>query len=173
MIWSLDIAHPAHRLAIRDIITSLMERWPQAPLKEVRIYEPQEGDVSMGNADEPGVIALNAHWFAQPPKVLEEHAQRPRMMPLGGGRMIAWHGNMSEEPWHLCAHEFGHVLALTNKALRLWGQERWEYVTRYPEEALTGYEIADADECMAEGFALYSLGFAPPDLANAMATALR
>jgi hypothetical protein len=83
--FELDAAHPEHREKIEGLIRGLCARFPWVPLKTVHLYEPDEDDQSLGNADEPGEIALNAFWFSREPALLQEAACDGFMVPLNIG----------------------------------------------------------------------------------------
>lgn len=158
--FELDGAHPGHQAVIEATINRLAARYPMAPLREVKLYEPMPGDRSLGNADEPGVIKLNAYWFSQSPEVLQQAALEWPMMPLGNGREIPWHGQMLDEPEHTTCHEFGHILAQALPKVRRVAQTGWRADTKDPTKAVSGYAIAvGADEWWAENFAAHELGF--------------
>lgn len=156
-----------HRARIEAVISGLVRKYPAVSLRSVRTYDPVAGDRSMGNADEPGVIRLNARWFARSIGDLEKAAQRTAM-PLGDGRTVAWHGPMTVEPDHVLTHEFGHRLADRVPAWREWQHAGWLASTADPDLAPSGYALTDEDEWGAEFFALVELGFGNPDQVREM-----
>lgn len=163
--FDLDRAHPWYRFVIRNQIWTLVDKYPQAPLKRVRIYRPASADDrSLGNANENGVISLNEHWFAQPPEVLQREAENWPLMPLGGGRFIKWHGNMLKEPEHCGTHEFFHVLAEAIPDIDEFSTAGWLNDTENPDEAVSGYALADPAEWWAESATAAELGFKAPDI---------
>ena len=100
MDYVLDRAHSDYRRLLPEGFDRLLEEWPQAPLKRVELFTPEEGDLSLGNADGPGTIKLSERWFSVPPAVLKMAARTP---PL-------YHGLLVEQPRQVIAHEFAHVL---------------------------------------------------------------
>lgn len=161
--FRLDGAHPAYRPLIERMIGDLLERYPAALLRTVRIYDPPEGDRSMGYTKK-GMISLNAHWFGRDPAVLRDEAlTRPAV--LLQGRRVAWHGGMIEEPDHLLAHEFGHVLSDALPGWRDFAGAARRVASRNPGMAVSGYGLVDDDEYWAECFAAFELGIARDEIA--------
>jgi hypothetical protein len=163
--FNLAAAHPDHRKLIERIITNLVDRYPWVPLRAVRIYEPRSADDhSMGNADTPGTIALNAHWFAQPPSLLQAEALACRKVMING-REISWHP-MIEEPTHVLTHEYGHVVTDALPDWREWAVGGWRSALTNPDNAVSGYALADPAEFFAEEFAAAELNFTDPKPMN-------
>lgn len=167
--FQLDGAHPEHRAKIEGIIRGLCARYPWVPLKTVRLYEPDEGDRSLGNADEPGEIALNAFWFADDaPTKLEEAAHAGFIVPIGG-QNIGWHGGGDSaagfmgESHHVLVHEFFHCATDVLPAWREWTEPRFLAATRNPKLAPSGYALSGFAEFWAEACAGYVLGVMEPD----------
>ena len=73
--YDLAGAHPSFVQPIRSILVALAWRYPQAPLREVRLYEPKPGDRSMANTTAE-TIALNPYWFSRPISDLRDAAMR-------------------------------------------------------------------------------------------------
>lgn len=163
--YSLELAHPDYRILIQDIIDELLDRYPRCPLREVRVYEEKPGDRSMGNADIPNVISLNGHWFSRHPDVMRQEANAKKRMPVGGGRMMLWHGPgmTGVEPSHVLHHEFWHVMQDVTPGWRQWAVARWEAATADPSLAPAGSAYClgrQPDELWAEAGAAVSMGVA-------------
>lgn len=101
--------HYSYERLVVDTLAGLVNDYPQAGLEYVGLYE-REGDESLGNADQPGRIVLNARWFGRPIEELREAASERNQVYLRAGCYpVAWHGDM-EEPHHILAHEYWHLL---------------------------------------------------------------
>ena len=158
ILYDLDRAHPASAPLIRRIVDALAERYPWAPLREVRLYEQKSGDRSMANTTEHE-ITLNPYWFSRDPVELRLQATRNTRVRLRG-REVEWHGGMTDEPRHVLTHEFGHSLSHALPGWRaLAGQARSRALDD-PRLAVSGYGLVDDDEYFAEMFAAYELGTA-------------
>lgn len=158
MDYQLDGFHPYFQVAIPAIFERLRAKYPRAPLKQVRLTKLKEGDTSMGNATQPGVIAFNPHWFARDPMYLQQAATEKTAFSLGDGRMIAYHGLMTEEPVHVITHEFTHVLTEALPGWREWSRARWLEATKLPSLAPAGYALANEIEYFPELFTAMELG---------------
>jgi hypothetical protein len=164
--FDLASAHQEHHKLIERIIGNLADRYPWVPLRTVRIYEPRSADDrSMGNADTPGTVALNAYWFAQPPSLLQAEALACRKVMINGCE-ISWHGPMIEEPVHVVTHEFGHVVTDAIPDWREWAVGGWRSALTNPENAVSGYALSDPAEFFAEEFAAAELSFTDPKPIN-------
>ncbi len=154
--FDLARAHPSFVPPIRQTIGDLAARYPQVPLREVRLYDPKPGDRSMARTT-AHEIALNPYWFSRPISDLRDAAMRNTEVRLRGC-VVRWHGGMCDEPRHLCTHEFAHSLS---HALPGWhalaGPARSRALAD-PTLAVSGYGLANDDEYFAEMFAAYELG---------------
>lgn len=121
--YALDRAHPDYRRLLPEGFDRLHDAWPSARLRRVELFAPKEGDLSLGNADEPGVVALSERWFSEPPSVLRQAARTP---PL-------YHGPLVEQPRQVIAHEFAHcLLDGLGEAARDRAEEAWRKATGVP-----------------------------------------
>lgn len=157
MKYELADAHPAFRPLIKRTIDDLFEQYPRCPLRAVRIYARKPGDRSMGNTTENGVISLNPYWFARDPAILEEAGRKQPIVRVGRVELL-WH-IPAQEPIHVLVHEFGHVLGPTLDGYQEWCLSWWRRATANPENAPTGYALANPTEYFAEAFALTELGY--------------
>lgn len=169
--YELSQAHPEYRPLIRGIIDRLAAKYPQAPLRTVRVYQgpPADRSEAYTTARE---IALNKFWFEQPPAVLQKAARACREIELQGKR-IAWHGKMVDQPAQLCTHEFGHSLSHNLPGWHSWASEARAAALKDPTMAPSGYSFCDIDEFWAESFAAYELGLAGQRIADAVGALLR
>ncbi len=154
--FDLARVHPSFVPPIRQTIDALAARYPRAPLREVRLYEPKPGDRSMARTT-AHEIALNPYWFSRPVDELKEAAKRCTDVRLRG-HVVIWHGGMNDEPIHVLHHEFAHSLSHGLPGWRaLAGQARGRALAD-PALAVSGYGLANDDEYFAEMFAAYELG---------------
>jgi hypothetical protein len=169
--YKLDDAHPDYQRLIPELLSPLAEKYPQAKLKEVRLFEAKPGNRSLGNADAKGVIEFNPFWFRQPAAVLQAEAiDRPRLNI--GGYMLAWHGLAVEEPAQVCVHEFGHILAQQIPECLRWSKDAWAKATRDPRLSPSAYGLVNDSEFFAECFCMYELGVAPDWMAREVAAVI-
>ena len=157
--FDLSRAHPDFQREIPEILEPLVERYPGAKLRSVRLYDPRPGDTSMGATYPGAVISLNQFWFARDPKYLREAAVHHAIIEVGGVPM-GWHGPMIWEPRQLLTHEFGHIVWQCLPDAKAWACERWQAATRNPHLAPGGYALTSAPEFFGEEFALVHLGLA-------------
>ena len=153
--FDFKLADPDYPALIERQLTALVRKYPQAKLTRVLVAPPRrENDISMGfyNEDDQS-IAFNEYWFGQPLRFLAKAAKTP---PL-------FHGEMTNEPIHVIAHEFGHALQ--------WGLDKpmprmktvWLAATRAPKTASAQYGLVNAVEYFGELFAVCELGLATAD----------
>lgn len=148
--------HETYRVVVPSTFDALLSAYPACPLKLVKVYRGPPHDRSLGNADEPGVVALNAYWFTDRPlEALREEAREGYLFTLPGDEtVIKWHGGAAE-PQHLFAHEFAHVLADVIIGSEEWSRLKWREATADPSNcAPSGYALAGPHEFWAECFAL-------------------
>lgn len=162
--FDLEDAHLSYRDPIRDILVRLAKKYPQAPLRTVKLYRGPAADRSLANTTGT-TIALNRHWFGQDPEVLQRAALECRDIDLGRQR-IAWHGEMTEQPEQLLTHEFGHALSGAVPGWRRFAVEHRNAGLRDPASAPSGYALVDPEEFWAEAFCATELGKARPALAR-------
>ena len=158
--FELGAAHPEHAEKIEALVRGFLSKYPWCPLRRVRLYEPDEDDRSLGNADEPGEIALNAIWFSQPPEVLQREALDGVMVPIDG-EVIPWHLAVME-PAHVAIHEMVHIMS---DVLPGWEEIIEPFRLKAVEDpglAPSGYALAGPAECLAELGCNCELGLARP-----------
>lgn len=169
VVFDLDLAHPWYQFVIRDQIWQLIEKYPQAALKRVRIYQPTSSDdVSLGHTIDKGIISLNEYWFSRPPEVLQREADSWPLMPNRGGRLIKWHGEMNREPEHCVTHEFFHVLADSVPDIDELAAAGWLEDTSDPSAVVSGYALTNPDEWWAESATAAELGLRAPSSVSKM-----
>ena len=156
--FDLACAHPSFVPPIRKIVGDLAARYPQAPLREVRLYEPKPGDRSMANTTAE-TIALNPYWFSRPISDLRDAATWNTQVRLRG-HVVEWHGGMTDEPRHVLIHEFGHSLSHALSGWRALAGRSRSRALADPSLAVSGYGLSNDDEWFAEHFALVELGLA-------------
>lgn len=159
--FDLAGAHSEFQRVIPSILLPLYERYPGALLRRVCLYDPAEGDTSMGATYDDGTVKLNKYWFGRDPYYLSAAAKRHAVVDVEGSPM-GWHGPMVCEPPQLLSHEFGHCAwnGLPREQVEEWTSERWRAATRRPHLAPSGYALASPDEFFSEIFALCELGLA-------------
>lgn len=157
----LSGAHSAYLRDVPEILESLIDTYPGAELRSVRLYQPRPGDTSMATTLSGGHIRLNAYWFARDPSFLEAAAGYHPIITVDGVN-IGWHGPMRWEPLQVLTHEFGHAVgfSLPQSRYRDWVGDRWRAATRNPGLAPSGYSLDSEDEFFGEDFALVHLGYA-------------
>lgn len=162
--FDLARAHPEFRRIIPAILLPLAEHYPGAKLNAVGLYEPKDGDTSMGATYFDGRIQLNLYWFGRAPSELSAAAGCHAVVNVGGVP-IGWHGPMMWEPSQVLTHEFGHCIwnGLPQDRVEDWATPRWREATRRPHTAPSGYALASPPEFYAEMFALCELGLATAD----------
>lgn len=156
--FQLEELHPTYVAVVRPMLDGMLADYPACPLRAVRLFRGSASDRSLASADEPGVIALNAHWFSDRSlEDLREEARQGYLFCLPGSELtIKWHGGMVE-PQHVLAHEFGHVLSDAMPGWRRWAEVRHEAALADPRRAITGYALTGVDEFWAECFAAMHL----------------
>lgn len=154
MILDPSTLHPTYRAVVGPALDAMLSSYPACPLKEVRVYRGVPSDRSLGNADEPGVISLNAYWFADRDyEALREEARQGYLFVLPGcAEVLKWHGGMTE-PMHLLAHEFGHVLSDVLPGYVEFAEAGWQAATADPPTAVSGYACSGPHEWWGEAFA--------------------
>lgn len=156
ILYNLAYAHPSFVPPIRQTIDALAARYPRVPLREVRLYDPKPGDRSMARTT-AHEIALNPYWFSRPADELKEAAKRCTDIRLRG-HVVKWHGGMTDEPIHLCTHEFAHSLSHALPGWRVLAGPARNRALADPSLAVSGYGLSNNDEYFAELFAAYELG---------------
>lgn len=159
--FDLAGAHPGFRRVIPSILVPLHERYPGAKLRVVRLYDPEDGDTSMGATYDDGTIKLNKYWFDRDPAELSAAAKRHAVIEVGHAPM-GWHGPMVWEPQQVLTHEFFHCVwnGLPCDLVEEWATARWREATRRPHLAPSGYALASPPEFFGEMGALCELGLA-------------
>jgi hypothetical protein len=166
--YELDDAHRYYRRCIPALIEGLMEKYPYAPLRVVKLYEAKPDDHSMGNVNVPGIIALNPYWFTAAPERLQSAATDKLCMTLGNGVSLAYHGLMTGEPSHLITHEMCHIMQAVWPYWQPKSRAAWRQATHNPELSPAGYAFTNEVEFCAELFAAYELGVATAQQAELM-----
>ena len=156
--YQLEKAHPQYQPLIESILIPLCEKYPRCPIKLVRLYDLKEGDRSIANADNKGVISLNPYWFIQSPDVLNAASHGDRMINVGDGILVAYHGDMLDEPNHVMVHEFGHLLTDALPGWKEFITPLWQEALNQPELTPAGYGLTNIIEYWAELFAAVELG---------------
>jgi hypothetical protein len=152
--------HDDYRHEADAVLAALREEYSVAGPVRVDLYEPEPGDLSLGNSDTPHVISLNAYWFAAPRHLFHEAVIAGRAATRPG--LPRWHGSIGDlahEFARLITHEFAHHLmsALSEPAAK-FACERHAAAVAEPTLAVSGYALCDADEWAAETFAAARLG---------------
>ena len=140
-------------------LRALREAYPQAGDVRIEVYDPPEGDHSLGNSDTPGVISLNGFWFAQPRPRFDEAVVAAR--EAGRKGLPRWHGGIGSldgEFQRLITHEFWHHLQRALPGADEFCRRGWAVAVNDVEQAVSGYALCDADEWGAETFAALRLG---------------
>lgn len=118
-------------------------------MRRVELFDPKPEDLSIGNVDQPGVVALSLRWFSQDPTALRRAAlAEPR-----------FHGPLTAQPNQAIAHEFGHcLLDGLGAAAQRRNEAAWDRATRDPSLAPGPYALAaGGNEYFAELFAALDL----------------
>jgi hypothetical protein len=172
--FDLAGAHPDFRRDIPAILLPLSRRYPGAKLSAVHLYDPEDGDTSMGATYEDGEIRLNKFWFGRDPRHLTDAARDHPFVRVGDAPM-GWHGAMLCEPPQIIFHEFGHCVwnGLPRERVEGWATERWRAATRRPYLAPSGYALASPPEFFGEMFALCEMGLATGDEVSDLAELTR
>lgn len=156
--FELGDLHYSYERIVVDTLLGLVNDYPAAGLSRVGLYE-KAGDESLGNANEPGVIMLNARWFTRPLDELREAARERNYVYLQRGAYpVAWHGDM-EEPHHILAHEYGHLLEDGTLGWREFITPHLEMSRRDPINCrpVSGYALVGDHEMFADTFAAMRL----------------
>ena len=158
--YKLDDAHRDYRTLLPACLNPLAAKYPQAKLREVRLFKFDINNHSLANADHDGIIEFNPYWFAREPRLLQEAALDHPEIDVSG-HMLKWHRDATDEPLQVAAHEFGHILAQQIPTCLRWAKPAWEKATRDPSLAPSAYGLVNDSEFWAECFCMYELGLAP------------
>ena len=156
--FKLSGLHYSYERLVVDTLAGLANDYPQAGLEVVGLYS-RDGDESLGNADQPGRIMLNARWFGQPIEELREAANlRNQVYLRADAYPVAWHGDM-EEPHHILAHEYGHLLEDGIPEWEDFAVPHLAAARRDPVHCrpVSGYALAGTHEWWADTFAAMRL----------------
>lgn len=148
--------HPSLAIPIAVELHRLRERYGVEPT--VRVYDPPEGDTSLGST-QGTTISCNAHWFAEPIGKLVGAAR------VGDARgdpgMPTFHARLPE-PRQFAVHEFGHCLwnarLHTIPEFVRFRDAGHAAVLADPGTAPSGYSLAHPDEFFAEAFCCAEIG---------------
>ena len=171
--YELAGAHPYYRREIPLVLGALCVRYPRARLERVILYPRRPNDESMGNVNERGTIALNPRWFAVDPKELKDAAKSRTAMPLGGGKFLAYHGRMTEEPLHVVTHEFFHIVQDYAPEWQEFTAPLLAEARAHPDLAPAAYGLTNATEYWSELATAAELGLTSGPHVDAMREKLK
>lgn len=151
--------HPDFAAEADAVLSALREQHSRAGDVRVEVYDPERGDRSLGNSDEPGVISLNGWWFSKPRARFDAAVVAARDATRPGLPM--WHGGIGgieNEFERLLTHEFWHHLQRALPGAGEFCRAGHEAALADNALAVSGYSLVDADEWGAEVFAALRLG---------------
>jgi hypothetical protein len=162
--------HPDFCSIAETTLTALVADYPQARFGGLRVYLPRGNDRSLGHV-EGSDICINAFWFSEPRAKLDEAVLCARdLVPFG---MPRWHGgvgSLEREAERLLTHEYFHVLAPRLQGYSAFADALHRAALDDPDLAVSGYALADSDECFAEvGAAMRMGGSGSPQVAEMQA----